>query len=145
MPGPYTVDASVFLNAFNPQEAGHHFSRQFLAEMQRQGIPLITPTLALPEVAAAVRRGRNDAALARSFALALQRLPQVVWAALDETLARRAVDVAAQHSLRGSDSIYAAVALQFGATLVTLDQEQRDRVKPALKTLTPEKALADLV
>lgn len=144
MPGPYTVDASVFLNAFNPQEAGHAFSRRFLVEVQTQAVPLITPTLALPEVAAAVRRGRGDAALARSFALALQRLPQVVWMPLDEALARRAVEVAAGHALRGSDAVYAAVALQFGATLVTLDQEQRDRVKPALKTLTPEKALAEM-
>ncbi|MDW8326268.1 MAG: type II toxin-antitoxin system VapC family toxin [Anaerolineales bacterium] len=144
MPGPYTVDASVFLNAFNPRETGHTLSRRFLVEVQTQAVPLITPTLALPEVAAAVRRGRGDAALARSFALALQRLPQVVWMPLDEALARRAVEVAALYALRGSDAVYAAVALQFGATLVTLDQEQRERVKPALKALSPEKALAEM-
>jgi len=29
MGGPYTVDASVFLNAFNPYETGHDESQRF--------------------------------------------------------------------------------------------------------------------
>lgn len=41
MPGPYTVDSSVFLNAFNPQEAGHAFSRRFLVEVQTQAVPAL--------------------------------------------------------------------------------------------------------
>ena len=30
----YTVDASVFLNGFNPYEAGHEASHRLLAQMQ---------------------------------------------------------------------------------------------------------------
>jgi predicted nucleic acid-binding protein len=52
------------------------------------------------------------------------------------------VDAAAQYRLRGSDAIYAAVALRFGSTLVTLDQEQRERVQAALLSLSPLEALA---
>jgi predicted nucleic acid-binding protein len=71
----YTIDASVFINAFNPAEAGHADSQRLLAQLRSQAAPLIAPTLLLPEVAAAIRRGRGDEALARQFTAALSRLP----------------------------------------------------------------------
>lgn len=139
----YTVDASVFLNAFNPYEEGHEESRRILAQMQDQTVPLIVPTLLLPEVAAAVGRGRDDANLARRFAAKLRGLPHLVLVPLDEPLALQAADVAAQHRLRGSDAVYAAVALRFGSTLVTLDREQRERVASVIPARLPFEALAE--
>jgi predicted nucleic acid-binding protein len=139
----YTVDASVFLNAFNPYEARHAESHRLLARMQEEAAPIVAPTLLLPEVAAAVSRGRDDADLARRFAAALRRLPHLVLVPLDEVLGEQAADVAAQHRLRGSDAVYAAVALRFGSTLVTLDREQRDRVAAVLPARLPAEALAE--
>jgi predicted nucleic acid-binding protein len=139
----YTVDASVFLNAFNPYEAGHEESRRLLARMQDEAAPIIVPTLLLPEVAAAVGRGRDDADLARRFTGTLKQLPHLVLVSLDETLAQQAADVAAQHRLRASDAVYAAVALRFGSTLVTLDREQRERVAGAVTSRLPAEALAE--
>jgi predicted nucleic acid-binding protein len=144
MPTPYTIDASVFINAFNPAEADHSDSYRLLALLREQAAPLIAPTLLLPEVAAAIRRGRGDESLARQFAAALSRLPHLVLTPLDQTLAQQAGEIAARHSLRGSDAVYAAVALRFGSTLVTLDREQRERVATALSTCTPLEALADI-
>jgi predicted nucleic acid-binding protein len=140
----YTVDASVFLNAFNPYEVGHEASHRFLAGLQEQAVPIIVPLVLLPELAAAVSRGREDEALAREFATALTRLPHLVWVSLDSTLARQAADVAAQYRLRGSDAVYAAVALRFGATLITLDREQLERVEAVLAARTPAEALAEM-
>ena len=139
----YTIDASVFLNAFNPYEPGHEDSHRLLARLQEQAAPIIVPTLLLPEVAAAVARGREDEALAREFATALSRLPHLVWVGLDTTLAQQAVEVAARHRLRGSDAVYVAVSLRFGCTLITLDQEQRERASRALTARHPAEALAD--
>jgi predicted nucleic acid-binding protein len=138
----YTVDASVFLNAFNPYETGHAESQRLLARMQDKAVPIIVPTLLLPEVAAAVSRGRQDSELARRFAASLRRLPHLVLVGLDETLARQAADIAAQHRLRGSDAAYAAVALRFGSTLVTLDREQRERVASVITSSVPTEVLA---
>jgi len=138
----YTVDASVFLNAFNPYEPGHEESRRLLALMQERGTPIVVPTLLLPEVAAVVGRGRRDADLARRFAATLRQLPHLVLTPLDETLAWQAADVAAQHQLRGSDAVYAAVALRFGSSLVTLDREQRERVAGVIHAFLPAEALA---
>ena len=138
----YTVDASVFLNAFNPYEAGHDESNALLARIQDQATPIIVPTLLLPEVAAAVARGRDDADLARRFSEQLRQLPHLILIPLDEQTAAQAADIAAQHRLRGSDAVYAAVALRFGSTLVTLDEEQRRRVSRVIHTQLPTEVLA---
>ncbi|MBC7264112.1 MAG: type II toxin-antitoxin system VapC family toxin [Chloroflexi bacterium] len=143
MAATYTVDASVFLNAFNPREQGHEVSQNLLARMQENGTPIIVPTLLLPETAAALGRGQRDTDLTRRFVAALSRLPYLVLVPLDVTLAQQAADLAAQHRLRGSDAVYAAVALRFGSTLVTLDRQQRERVAEIVATRWPAEALAD--
>jgi len=144
MARPFTVDASVFLNAFNPSEAGHTESQRVLAWLQEQSTPIIVPTLVLPEVAATISRVRGDAALARDFASALSRLPNLVLVNLDPTLARQAAEAAAQYRLRGSDAVYAAVALRFGSVLVTLDREQRERLDQVLTSRYPTQVLAEI-
>jgi predicted nucleic acid-binding protein len=140
----YTVDASVFLNGFNPYESGHEESRELLRFLQDQGIPIIVPTLLLPEVAAAISRGQRDSELAYGFAAALKRLPHLVLVPLDESLAEQAAETAAQCCLRGSDAVYAAVASRFGSVLVTLDNEQRKRSSEVISTRLPAEALAEL-
>ncbi len=140
--GPFTVDASVFLNAFNLREAGHEESHRLLARLQTEAIPIVVPTLLLPEVAGTIARGRQDPRLAREFSRAVSRLPHVVFVSLDATLAQRALEVAAEYRLRGSDAVYATVALQFGSTLVTLDREQRKRVAGIVPTRRPSEAIS---
>jgi len=143
MPTTYTVDASVFINAFIPTEPGHADSNRLLAVLQEKAVPIVVPTLVLPEVAAAVARGQNNAELARRFAATLSQLPHLVLVPIDATLAQQAADLAAQHRLRGSDAVYAAVALRFGSTLVTLDRQQRERVAEAVTTRWPAEVLAE--
>ena len=141
MPATYTIDASVFLNAFNERESGHETSRALLQKLQAEAVPLIEPTLLLPEISAAIRRGHGDEDLARQFALAVEKLPQIMLVALDDVLARQSADVAARHSLRGSDAVYVAVANRYGCALVSLDKEQLSRTKTAVQVLTPQEAL----
>ena len=144
MTSTFTVDASVFLNAFNPYEQEHAASQRLLAHLQAQAMPIIVPTLLLPEVAAAIGRGRDDPTLARAFTATLNRLPHMVWVPLDETLAQQAADMAAQHRLRGSDAVYAAVALRFGSTLITLDRQQRERVAHVVTACCPAEVLTGM-
>ena len=144
MARPHTVDASVFLNAFNPAEAGHAESNRLLVYLQAQATPIVVPALVLPEVAATISRVRGAADLAREFADRLSQLPNVMLIALDTILARQAAHIASQHRLRGSDAVYAAVALRFGSVLVTLDREQHDRLTGVLTRYYPAEALAEL-
>ena len=60
MTGPFVIDTSVFLNAFNPAENGSAISKELLRRLRTQAVPLIAPTLLLPETAAAISRGQNN-------------------------------------------------------------------------------------
>jgi predicted nucleic acid-binding protein len=68
----------------------------------------------------------------------------VVLVPLDSTLAEVAAEIAGQHRLRGSDAVYAAVALRFGALLVTLDREQRERVAGFVDAQYPAEVCAQI-
>ena len=142
MSGPVTIDASVFLNGFNPAEVGHPVSRDLLARFQELATPIVVPTLLLPEVAATISRVRGESELARAFAAALKQRPHMTFVALDTLLAQQAADIAARHRVRGSDAVYAAVAVRFASRLISLDNEQRVRLHGILTCLTPAEALA---
>ncbi len=141
----FTVDASVFVNAFNLREAGHGDSRRFLDGLREQAHPIVVPTLLLPEVAATIARGRGDADLAIAFAAAISRLPHLVLVDLDASLARQAAELAAEYRLRGADSVYLTVARRFGTRLVTLDREQRARAGRLVVACLPKDALRDVI
>src|SRR3990170_6044967 len=138
----YTLDASVLINAFNPHEAGHEASRRLLSILQAQSLPILAPALIIPETAAAIRRGRGDAALAMEFAAALARFPGMSLIPLDAALALEAAQAAAEYDLQGSEAVYVAVAMRFGSSLVTLDREQRKRAASAVPVHDPAEALA---
>lgn len=137
----YTVDASVFVNAFNPHEAGHAASLQILFTIQERGDPVIVPTLLVPEVASAVARATDDSDGAIEYANATAALPHLTLVSLTTAVARQAADLAAIHHLRGADSVYVAVARRYGTTLVSRDDEQRMRGAAIVVCQTPEEAL----
>ena len=85
----YTVDASVWVNAFDQREPGHQVSRQFLEVLRSQALPIIVPNLVLVEVTGAISRTRHAPAQAQAFATALSRLPHVTVRVLDEVCAPR--------------------------------------------------------
>lgn len=133
----YVIDASVFLNAFIPTEVGSGESREFLKLLADSGIPVFAPTLLLPEIAAAIGGGQNDPDLAEQFVDRICRLNHLTLVPLDMQLAKTASSIAAQHRLRGSDSVYAAVASRYGCPLVTLDREQLQRAAAVVQTQAP--------
>ena len=141
----YTVDASVWVNAFDQREPGHQVSRQFLEVVRGQAVPIIVPNLVLAEVAGAISRTRQAPAQAQAFAIALSRLPHVTVRVLGEGCALHALTLAAAHGLRGADAVYAAVAYEAGSTLVTLDNEHLTRLVTLITVCTPAVALATLI
>jgi len=142
LPGSrYTVDASVFVNAFNPHETGHADSLQILAAIQERGDPVIVPALLIPEIASAVARATGDRDGALRYALATAALPHLTIISLTPAVARQSAELAAAHRLRGADAVYVAIARRYGTTLVTRDDEQRARSFPAVHCQTPREAL----
>lgn len=137
MTTPVTIDASVFVNAFSPTEAGSYNSLEFIEATRRQGIPVILPVLVLPEISAAIARKQNNTDLALGLVQELRLFSNITFVAVDEILADLAVDIAANRRLRGSDAVYAAVALRFGTELVTLDREQLERLPEVIPVRAP--------
>ena len=138
----YTIDASVFVNAFNPHEDGHAQSLRVLTTIQEQGDPVIAPTLLLAEVASAVARASDDSTGAIQYAIATAALPHLTLVTLTPALARQAAELAATHRLRGADAVYLAVARRYGTMLVSRDDEQRTRGSAVARCHSPEEVLA---
>jgi predicted nucleic acid-binding protein len=136
------VDASVFVNAFNPHEEGRAESLEILAAIQQTGDPVIVPTLLLPEIVSAVARASEDSVGALQYANATAALPHLTLTSLTPTTARQAAELAATHRLRGADAVYVAVARRYGTTLVSRDEEQRSRGSAVVTCQTPEEALS---
>jgi len=138
MNSPVTVDASVFVNAFIPTEEGSDQSLALITELRNRRIPLIQPTLFFPEVIASIARKKNNAVLALALADDIRKSTNLTLIPLDENLADFASEVAANHRLRGSDAVYAAVALRFGTELITLDKEQLERLPKVVPVRAPK-------
>jgi predicted nucleic acid-binding protein len=138
----YTVDASVFVNAFNPREDGHAESLRVLELIQRRGDPVIVPTLIIPEIAAALARASDDSVGAFQYSQATAALPHLTLVSLTPTMARQAAELAAVHRLRGADAVYLAVARRYGTTLLSRDAEQLTRGIAVATCQSPEEALA---
>ena len=137
MISPVTVDASVFVSAFTPTETAHQASKAFMLGIRQQAAPIIVPVLVLPEISAALARGQNKPDLGKAFVQELKNFPNTTFITLDSSLADLAVEVAANHRLRGSDAVYAAVTLRFGTQLITLDREQLERLPKVLDVRAP--------
>jgi len=140
----FTIDTSVYISALNLQEPGSNESQVFLQHASRRPLPVFSPTLLLVEVCAAAARiwGTDQA---EDVVQVVRGLPGQLWIPLDESWAEESGRIAARHHLRGSDAVYAAVALRYGATLVTLDHQQLTCLQPAMPVQTPAEALESLL
>ncbi len=138
----YTIDASVHVSALNPAESESAASQAFLAQVRQEYVPLFCPTLLLVEVAAAVGRVIGDAGRAVELVETLRGWPSQTFVPLDEALADRAATLAANARLRGADAVYAAVAQRYATTLVTLDQQQLERLPPWVVIARPSDVLS---
>lgn len=137
-----TVDASIHVNALNPSETASAESKAFLEWLKQSGLPVVVPTLLLVEVAAAVARGHDDEASGIQAMQRLRNLPEHTWVPLSHSLAAQSARLAAQYHLRGADAVYAAVAQRAGATLVTTDRQQLERLDGAVSVMSPGQALS---
>ena len=141
------IDASVLVADIRPEEPHHAEARTFLQRAASEGWAIYLPALdsiVLPEIAAAISRGTGDPILARRFVAAVQRIPHYDILPVLRDLSELAADLAAEYRIRGCDAVYVALAQQHGATLITLDRQQRERVPPSIVARSPAEALSEL-
>ncbi len=138
MNAPVTVDASVFVNALSPDENGSDKSADFISRLKKEGTALIQPTLFITEVVASIARKQDSTQIALEVLQGLKKISNLTLVDLDNDFADFASEVAANNRLRGSDAVYAAVALRFGTELITLDKEQLERLPKVLAVRKPK-------
>jgi predicted nucleic acid-binding protein len=138
----YVIDASVHVADARPQEPDHEAARALLARVAAEDVDVFLPEILLAEIAAGISRGTGQIELAHRLAAALRRVPQFHFVPVERTLGDLAAEMAAAYQIRGWDAIYVALARQRGATLITLDRQQRERVPPGIVARTPSQELA---
>lgn len=122
-PAAFTVDACVWVAAFDVADHAHRESARFLREAARRAVRLHAPRLLLLEVRCAVaRRARDGDAGARAES-ALRAAPFLQLHPVDERLLDAAGEVGTALRLRSTDALYAACAAAHQAPLVTWDGE----------------------
>ena len=131
------VDASVWVSRLVPVDVHHAASRAWLETQAASGGQLVAPTLVLSEIAGAVSRRTGNSRSAHDAVAIITRLPTLRFVSVDSNLAQTAARLAADHALRGADSVYVALALELGLPLITLDQEQLTRTGGIISASKP--------
>lgn len=75
----YCIDASVLTNSEIEGEEFHEYSKEFMSKIKEEGITVIIPEIALPEIASAIARGSDDAEKALKFIKEMKQLPNVIF------------------------------------------------------------------
>lgn len=139
-PAPVVVDASVWAAFFLTADSSHAASYTWLDRHTAAGGWVVSPSILLTEVAAAISRRLGSQAgshAALSAVSTISRLSQAKIVPMDEVLMGKATELAANLGLRGADSIYVATALQLGLPLLTWDNEQLTRATGVITALHP--------
>lgn len=131
------VDASVWVSRLAPADVHHAASRAWLETHAASGRQFVAPTLALSEIAGAVSRRTGNPKSAHDAVAVITRLPTLRLVSVDSNLAQTAARLAADHALRGADSVYVALALELGLPLITLDHEQLARTGGLISASKP--------
>jgi predicted nucleic acid-binding protein len=119
----YTVDACVWVAAFDVADRFHRESAGFLREAARRDVRLHAPRLVLLEVRCAIARRSGHAEAGARAESALRAAPFLRLHAMDERLLDTAGELGATQRLRAADALYAACAALHRAPLVTWDAE----------------------
>lgn len=118
-----TVDANVWVAAFDASDRFHAESTTFLRAATRRGLMLNAPALLVVEAACALARRAGSAAVGEAARHRLRSHPTLAFLPLDDHLLNIAVEIGSRQLLRGADSLYAAAAAAMGSQLVSWDDD----------------------
>lgn len=138
---PVTLDASVLVSAYLASDVHHGQSLRLLGALMEAKVDIHVPTLLLSEVAAALARNSREPKRGLAAIEIIEETSGIRLHSISLALAKKAAELASTSFLRGADAIYAAVAQATSSTLITLDNEMRQRAAKSAPTLTPSEWL----
>jgi len=131
------MDTSVLVAVINSHEPGHISSFNWFSNILSTGVAVSAPVILLAETAAAISRGQNDPERAYRAIRLLTETDYIMWYPVNQALAFRSAEIAADYKIRGCDAIFVALAEQLGEELVTLDNEQLTRSTAVISARRP--------
>ncbi|MBI4339917.1 MAG: type II toxin-antitoxin system VapC family toxin [Chloroflexi bacterium] len=126
------VDASVLVASFLDHQAHHAEALAYTRGLESGDYFFHLPRLALIETLAAVNRRaqRNQQVYVSNAKSSFEQWladGRITFYDLEESRARRAVDIAIRDRLTGADAVYAALAEELGFPLKSYDTEHLQR------------------
>jgi predicted nucleic acid-binding protein len=134
-----TLDANIWVAAFDSRDGFHARSVAFLRAVARKGLRLHGPAFAALEVACALARRARDSTVGAAAHERLRAHPALLLHPIDDHYLSTAREIGVRRLLRGGDALYAATAALLDAPLVTWDDELVQRAE----ALTPDTWLAE--
>lgn len=134
----HVIDASVWVASLVESDMYHRASMEWLAGQVDQSATIVSPVLALSEIAGAVARRTSQESLGMRATEMVLRLPNIRLVPLDLRLSRLAADIAARLRVRGADAVYVGLARALNIPLVTWDREQMERARPEIDVIAPD-------
>jgi len=129
-----TLDANVWVAAFDPRDRFHEQSAVFLRAVSRAGLQLHGPAFVTLEVACAIARRAGDSVVGDVACEQLNAHPTLKLHPIDEPCLLAAREIGVRLLLRGADALYAATAELVTAPLISWDDELVQRAG----ALTPD-------
>lgn len=126
-----TLDANIWVAAFDPKDRFHESSVAFLRTVAHRNLRLHGPSFVTLEVSCALARRAGDSAVGTLAQARLRSHPMLLLHPMNDLCLSTAQEVGAAHLLRGADALYAATAQLVKAPLVTWDDELIKRVGAA--------------
>jgi len=126
-PMTITIDSSVWVASFVPQERLHNDALKIMDEARRGTSETVIPVIVLVEVSAALLRKTGNAAYADEAVRLMLEVPNIDLVDVDYSFALEAMEFNKHASLKGMDTIIVYTALRYGAMLVTFDEELKRR------------------
>lgn len=137
------IDAGVWISAVLTLDPHHETSRACLDSLQGNGGHVNVPNHFPIEVAATIARRTNDPELAKRALRTVTADLQILVEDVRSTMMSFAGELAAELGLSTSEALYAGLAYQWGATLMTWDDSFITRASPKIKIRRPN--LAELM
>jgi predicted nucleic acid-binding protein len=134
-----TLDANIWVAAFDPRDRFHQQSVAFLRAVALKRLRLHGPAFTALEVACALARRAGDPAVGSVAHDRLRRHPALRLHPMDDRCLATAHALGVRQLLRGADALYAATAKLFHAPLVSWDDELVHRAEAS----TPSTWLTD--
>lgn len=125
----FTIDSSVIVASLREQESAHQKSKAFLTEIIEGGYTAYESAIVPVEVTAAIRRRTDSRNLARQVKQNLLNLDSLIFCELSKSRMESAARIAEKVRIRGMDAIITQIAQEKDTSLVTLDEELKNRAK----------------